>query len=151
VLSQGNSGSLNEMVAEFRRRGNAVLVGAASFWEGIDVVGDALQILLITRLPFDVPTDPWIAARTESLQAVGRDSFLEYSVPVAAMRLKQGIGRLIRHPEDRGVAIVADPRLVRSRYGRVIQGDVPVPVRPVDSEVNLCGEINRFFEQSDHD
>jgi ATP-dependent DNA helicase DinG len=145
LLSQGASASLGELVAEFRRRGNAILIGAASFWEGIDVVGDALQILIVTRIPFDVPTEPWVAARTEALQDTGHDPFLEYSLPVAALRLKQGVGRLIRHNDDRGVAILADPRLFKTRYGRLIRESLPVEARPVYSEDELFRETERFF------
>lgn len=146
LLSQGISGSLAELVAEFRRLGNAILIGAASFWEGIDVVGDALQILIVTRIPFDVPTDPWVAARCDALQAAGHDAFAEYSLPVSALRLKQGIGRLIRHPQDRGIAIVTDPRLFRSRYGRMIRESLPSVPIAVNSEVELFKEVEQFFE-----
>ncbi|HEY3294312.1 MAG TPA: helicase C-terminal domain-containing protein [bacterium] len=145
LLSQGASGSLAEMVAEFRKQGNAILVGAASFWEGIDVVGDALQILIVTRIPFDVPTDPWVAARSEALTDAGRDAFSEYSLPVSALRLKQGVGRLIRHPQDRGIAIITDPRLFKSRYGRVIRESLPSAAIAVASESELFQETERFF------
>jgi ATP-dependent DNA helicase DinG len=145
LLSQGSSGSLAEILAEFRRLGNAVLVGAASFWEGIDVVGDALQILIVTRIPFDVPTDPWVAARCEALQEAGHDSFSEYTVPVSALRLKQGIGRLIRHPQDRGIAIITDPRLFTSRYGRIIRESLPSQPVSARSEGELFTEIESFF------
>jgi predicted DnaQ family exonuclease/DinG family helicase len=146
LLSQQTTASLHELVAEFRRRQNAVLVGAASLWEGIDVVGDALQILVVTRLPFDVPSEPWVAARCESLQESGNDPFNQYSVPVAALRLKQGLGRLIRHSEDRGVAIVADPRLLTARYGYGIRQSLPVSPLAMHSESDLMLAIQQFFD-----
>lgn len=145
LLNQRAGGSPAELVAAFRRAGDAVLVGAMSLWEGIDVIGDALQILIVTRLPFDVPTDPWVAARSESVAAAGGDSFTEFSLPVAALRLKQGIGRLIRHPADRGVAIIADPRLVTTRYGRIIRDSLPVPVSRIDSIQDLDNAMTDFF------
>jgi len=125
-----------------------VLVGAASLWEGIDVVGDALQILMVTRLPFDVPSEPWVAARCESIQESGNDPFSHYSVPVAALRLKQGLGRLIRHPEDRGVAIVADPRLLTARYGYWIRQSLPVTPLAMHNESDLMNAIHQFFDNS---
>jgi predicted DnaQ family exonuclease/DinG family helicase len=149
VLSQGSSGSLAELVAEFRKRGNAILVGTSSFWEGIDVVGDALQILIITRLPFDVPSEPWVAARSESIQNAGRDPFNDYSLPVAALRLKQGMGRLIRHPRDRGVAIIMDPRLFTSRYGRMIRDNLPSVPQRAQSEQELFSGMELFFSNQE--
>jgi ATP-dependent DNA helicase DinG len=150
LLSQHVTGSLHELLAEFRRLQNAVLVGAGSLWEGIDVVGEALQILIVTRLPFDVPSDPWVAARCESIQESGNDPFSQYSVPVAALRLKQGLGRLIRHPEDRGVAIVADPRLLTARYGYWIRRSLPVQPVPMHSDADLLNAVEHFFEKDVH-
>jgi predicted DnaQ family exonuclease/DinG family helicase len=149
VLSQGRSASLADLVREFRRSKNAILIGTSSFWEGIDVVGDALQILIITRLPFDVPSEPWVSARSEEIQKSGRDPFHGYSLPVAALRLKQGIGRLIRHPGDRGIAIVMDPRLFTSRYGKAIRDDLPTAPFPVASSQDLFAQIDSFFSRQD--
>ncbi len=146
LLSQGSSGSLPELLNRFRQSRDAILVGAASFWEGIDVVGDALQILIVTRIPFDVPTDPWISARSEAILQAGGDPFMDYSLPVATLRLKQGIGRLIRHPQDRGITILADPRLFRTRYGAIVRNSLSVAPEPMTDEDNLFSQIQRFFE-----
>jgi len=146
LLSQWSSHALPDLLAEFRRRKDAVLVGAASLWEGIDVVGEALQILIVTRLPFDVPTDPWVSARCEALQNEGHDPFLDYSVPVATLRLRQGIGRLIRHPDDRGVAVITDPRLFTARYGRVIRSGLPVEASPAHAHDELLKSMKSFLE-----
>lgn len=146
LLNQRSGHSLSELITEFRRRRNAVLIGAASLWEGIDIVGDALQFLMITRLPFDVPTDPWISARSEALQNEGRDPFMEYSLPIAALRLRQGIGRLIRHPEDKGITIITDPRLFTLRYGRTIRESLPSDAIPMNSEVELISQMDAFWK-----
>jgi Rad3-related DNA helicase len=151
LFSQSRGGSPNELLDDFRAEGNAILVGAASFWEGIDVVGDALQILVVAKLPFDVPTEPWVEARSEAPQNEGHDAFQDFSLPVATLRLKQGIGRLIRHPQDRGVAIIADPRLMKTAFGRMIRDSLPVPADAVQSLDELMSEIEHFFAHSLHD
>lgn len=147
ILSQRAGGAPAELVAAFRRARNAVLVGAMGFWEGIDVIGEALQILIVTRLPFDVPTDPWVAARGEFVADSGRDPFMDFSLPVAALRLKQGVGRLIRHPADRGVAVLADPRLFTTRYGRTIRDSLPVAARRTDNAAELEDAMSDFFNE----
>ncbi|MBU1920391.1 DEAD/DEAH box helicase, partial [bacterium] len=114
LLTQRSSGAPYELLKQFRRHNDAILIGAASFWEGIDVIGDSLQILIIAKLPFDVPTEPWVEARSEHLRDAGRDAFNEFSIPSATLKLKQGLGRLIRHQNDIGVAILCDPRLMQS-------------------------------------
>ncbi|MBI5059187.1 DEAD/DEAH box helicase [candidate division KSB1 bacterium] len=147
LLSQSAGSSPAELVDEFRALGNAIMIGAASFWEGIDVVGDALQLLIVAKLPFDVPSDPWIAARTEQLQREGRDPFYDYSIPVATLRLKQGLGRLIRHTGDRGAAIVADPRVMTARYGRQIRSSIAPDMRSVGGELELLAAVHDFFAE----
>ena len=123
----------------------AILVGAASFWEGIDVIGDSLQILIIAKLPFDVPTEPWVEARSEHLRDAGRDAFSEFSIPAATLKLKQGLGRLIRHQDDSGIAIICDPRLMTSRFGHSIRGSLPIPVQPIQTKEMLQESMNTFF------
>lgn len=148
LLSQTGGASLPDLLERFRESRDSVFIGAASLWEGVDVVGDALQILIVTKLPFDVPTDPWIAARCEQLQESGKDPFANYSLPVATLRLKQGLGRLIRHPGDRGVAVIADPRLAATRYGQMMCRSLPVQPQPVADDQQLLLEIERFFEEN---
>jgi ATP-dependent DNA helicase DinG len=106
-----------------------VLLGAASFWEGVDFPGAALEVLVIARLPFPVPTDPVVAARSEQIEADGGDAFRDLMLPEAILRFRQGVGRLIRSADDRGVVVVADPRIARSTYGARFLATLPA--RPV--------------------
>ena len=151
LFSQWRSSSTVELLAEYRKHPNGILIGAATFWEGIDLVGDALEILIVSKIPFDVPTDPWIAARCETVEKSGGNSFAEFTVPMATLRLKQGVGRLIRHANDRGVAIIADPRLATSRYGESIRKSLPVWPRPVRSADELLHGIASFFDEPHRD
>ena len=127
VLVQGE-GSRTELLVRFRRLGNAVLVGSHSFWEGVDVRGDALTLVVIDKLPFSAPDDPVLAARIDKLNQQGRNAFLEYQLPHAVITLKQGAGRLIRDENDRGVLMICDPRLYSKSYGRRILLSLP-PMR----------------------
>jgi ATP-dependent DNA helicase DinG len=120
------------MLEEFRRADSAVLFGTDSFWEGVDVPGDALRNVIITRLPFAVPTHPLQEARTQAIRERGGDAFREYSLPQAVLKFKQGFGRLIRTATDTGIVVVLDRRLVKMPYGRQFLAalpDVPVEVR----------------------
>lgn len=100
-------------------------MGTDSFWEGVDIPGDSLRLLVITRLPFSVPTDPIFEAKTEYLENQGINSFLEYSVPLAVIKFKQGFGRLIRSKTDRGVVVVLDKRLLIKNYGKYFLKSLP--------------------------
>jgi len=113
------------LLRQFRAAGNAVLLGTASFWEGVDVRGEALSCVIIDRLPFAAPGDPVVQARIESLRQRGEDPFLYYQLPHAAITLKQGVGRLIRDVSDRGVLVLCDPRLLTKSYGRVFLDSLP--------------------------
>jgi ATP-dependent DNA helicase DinG len=110
-----------------------VLVGSQSFWEGIDVVGDALQCLLIDKLPFPAPNDPRVEARVKRLESEGRNPFADYFVAEAAVSLKQGAGRLIRSETDRGLLVVCDPRMAGMNYGRRLREALP-PMLRVETE-----------------
>ena len=124
LLVQG-TGSRRELLHRFRRLGNAVLLGAASFWEGVDVRGEALSVVLIDKLPFAPPDDPVLAARIEALRVQGGNPFIEFQLPQAILALKQGAGRLIRDETDRGVLALCDPRLYAKPYGRTILASLP--------------------------
>ena len=124
VLLQGE-GSRTELLDRFRKLGNAVLVASQSFWEGVDVRGDALSVVVIDRLPFSPPDDPVLAARIDKLNREGRNAFMEYQLPQAVITLKQGAGRLIRDETDRGVLMICDPRLVDKPYGKRIWRSLP--------------------------
>ncbi|HEY8597379.1 MAG TPA: helicase C-terminal domain-containing protein, partial [Thermomicrobiales bacterium] len=121
VLGQRIDGNPRQLLERFRSNPRAIILGAASFWEGVDVVGDALSVLAITRLPFAVPSDPVFAARSEGFD----DPFSDYSVPHAILRFKQGFGRLIRSATDRGVCAILDRRVISKRYGRGFIDSLP--------------------------
>ena len=129
------------LIEQFRRTPNAVLLATSSFWQGVDVVGEALSCVIIDKLPFASPTDPVTAARIEAITARGGDAFSEYQVPLAILTLQQGLGRLIRHRHDRGVLAVLDPRLRTMGYGRRFLDSLPPA--PVTSDI---GDIDRFFQ-----
>lgn len=128
-----------ELLRDFVHQAPAVLFGTASFWEGVDVPGDALRLVLIDRLPFDSPSDPLVAARSEQLQSQGESAFGRYQLPRAILRLKQGFGRLIRRSEDRGVVAVLDRRLQVRGYGRGFLKALP-DTRLIDDR----DELRRF-------
>jgi ATP-dependent DNA helicase DinG len=127
LLMQGE-GSRTELLERFRKLGNAVLLGSASFWEGVDVKGEALSLVIIDRLPFAPPDDPVLAARIEKMNSEGRNAFMEYQVPQAVITLKQGSGRLIRDENDRGVLMICDPRILTRSYGKRVLASLP-PMR----------------------
>jgi ATP-dependent DNA helicase DinG len=133
------------LLARFREAGKAILLGTASFWEGVDVPGDALHALLIAKLPFKVPTEPITAAHCEAITARGGDAFREYMLPHASLRLKQGFGRLVRSSADRGVVVIADPRVVTKAYGRGLIEGLPPAKRIVGRWSDLVGPIRAFY------
>lgn len=139
LLLQGQ-GAKSELLERFRRLGNAVLVASQSFWEGVDVRGDALSVVMIDRLPFAPPDDPVVAARVRHMSEQGRDAFMDYQVPEAVIALKQGAGRLIRDETDRGVLMICDTRLVTRPYGRRMWQSLPAMRR-----TRLLSEVEAFF------
>lgn len=141
LLIQGE-GSRSELLDRFRRLGNAVLVASQSFWEGVDVPGDALSVVVIDKLPFAPPDDPVLAARIEYLQKSGRSPFMEYQLPRAVINVKQGAGRLIRTERDKGVLAICDPRMLTKPYGRRVWQSLP-PMRRSKVEA----EVVNFLEQ----
>lgn len=138
----------DQLLGRFRESGGAVLIGTASFWEGVDVPGDALRALLIAKLPFRVPSEPITAAHCEAIEARGGDSFREYMLPHAALRLKQGFGRLVRTAADRGVVVIADPRVVTKNYGRGLLDGLPPARRIVGKWSALRADVRDFYRPS---
>lgn len=127
LLIQGQA-SRSELLERFRQLGNAVLVASQSFWEGVDVPGDALSVVIIDKLPFAPPDDPVLRARVEWMEKQGRNPFMDYQLPRAVISMKQGAGRLIRSERDRGVLMVCDPRMISKPYGKRVWQSLP-PMR----------------------
>ena len=140
LMMQGES-SRSELLERFRKRGNAVLVGSQSFWEGVDVRGEALSCVIIDKLPFAPPDDPVLAARIDKMNEEGKNAFMEYQLPYAVITLKQGAGRLIRDEADSGVLMICDPRLISKPYGRKIWQSLPPFKR-----TRFLAEVQAFFE-----
>jgi ATP-dependent DNA helicase DinG len=143
LMVQGEAGR-TELLDRFRAAGNAVLIGSQSFWEGVDVRGDALSLVIIDKLPFSPPDDPVLAARIEALERKGLNGFVHHQLPSTIINLKQGAGRLIRDETDRGVLMICDPRLITKPYGRRIWQSLPPFKRTRDAAV-----ARAFFER-DH-
>ena len=146
VLAQGIDGERSTLTRIFRENVTSVLLGTQSFWEGVDVVGEALSCLILAKLPFQVHTDPIVEARCELIDAQGGNAFYEYTVPTAVIRLKQGFGRLIRTREDRGVVLIADRRLVTKSYGRPFIRSLPTPTRAYRRPDQMIRAVEQFLE-----
>jgi len=131
------------LLRDFKATPHSVLLATSSFWQGVDVVGEALSCVVIDKLPFASPGDPITAARIEAISSAGRSAFGEYQVPLAILALKQGLGRLLRHRQDRGVLAVLDPRLRTMAYGRRFLGSLPPA--PVTHDLQA---ITTFFDRA---
>jgi ATP-dependent DNA helicase DinG len=141
LLVQGD-GQRDQLLRRFREAGSAVLLGTDSFWEGVDVPGRALRVLILAKLPFKVPSEPLTAARLERLTEGGVDAFTHYLVPLAALKLKQGFGRLIRSKSDVGAVVLLDRRVVTRRYGPMILEGLP----PAATAIGSWGDVRRALE-----
>ncbi|MDO9067461.1 MAG: helicase C-terminal domain-containing protein [Deltaproteobacteria bacterium] len=147
-LKQGETGR-HTLLAQFRKEGNAVLFGTDSFWEGVDVKGDALRLVIIARLPFQVPTEPVQQARAEKIKADGGDSFRSYSVPQAVIKFRQGFGRLIRSRNDRGAVLILDRRVINKGYGRIFLRSLPETEIVRGGSEEIFEKMERFFNNKD--
>jgi ATP-dependent DNA helicase DinG len=139
LLRQGDKPK-RQLIDEFKQLGNAILLGTSSFWYGVDVRGDALSCVIIDKLPFAAPDDPILQARIKMLRQEGVDPFWSYQLPNAVLILKQGVGRLIRDVQDRGVLMIGDPRLVGNRYGQVFLQSLPNMAR-----TRSLDKVREFF------
>ena len=141
LLVQGTA-PRTALLREFRATPKAVLLATASFWQGVDVAGEALSCVIIDRLPFASPGDPLVSARIRAINDRGGQAFSEYQVPLATLTLLQGLGRLIRTKSDRGVLAILDPRISRMSYGRRFLGSLPPA--PITDDLAV---IEKFFAE----
>ncbi len=146
VLAQGRDGERELLLRRFRRHPPPVaLLGLDSFWEGIDLPGEELEVLVLARLPFPVPSEPLAQAEAERLARQGRDPFVELALPRAVLKFRQGMGRLVRTPTDRGVIVLADARLANRSYGAKFLATLPVPAQPVEDLAALRIALARLL------
>jgi len=145
LLAQEWDGGAAAVGERFRRARGAVLLGVQSFWEGVDFPGEELEVLVMAKLPFSVPDDPLVEARAERLRDAGRDAFREDAVPEAVLRFRQGVGRLIRRADDRGVVVVCDPRLLTARYRAPFLAALPVEPERVARASDLAERAGQFL------
>jgi ATP-dependent DNA helicase DinG len=141
IYLQGD-GSRNHLLNKFREHGHAILIGSLSFWEGVDVKGDALSLVVIDKLPFFSPEDPVLAARIDKINQSGKNAFMEYQLPNAVITLKQGAGRLIRDECDKGVLVICDTRIIDKAYGKKMWQSLPPFARTRDDL-----EVIQFLEK----
>ncbi|MEJ7809435.1 MAG: helicase C-terminal domain-containing protein [Gemmatimonadaceae bacterium] len=146
LLVHGEDGR-DALLRRFRESGRAILLGTASFWEGVDVPGDALRGLILAKLPFRVPTEPLTAAHCEAIEARGGDAFRDFMLPHATLRLKQGFGRLIRTATDRGVVVLCDPRVATKGYGRGMLAALPQARRVTGRWASVLEELTAFYRR----
>ena len=146
LLTQDPRSGTGALLTSFRRHARAVLLGTTTFWEGVDFPGEDLEILVVTKLPFLVPNDPWVEARCESVAAAGENPFTSFMVRDAVLRLRQGFGRLIRRTGDRGVVIILDNRLHTKNYGATFLGALPVLPVPFGDTADLLDRVGEFFK-----
>jgi len=151
VLGQSVDGQRETITRAFRRAERAVLLGTASFWGGVDFPGDELELLVVARLPFPVPSEPIVAARCEEIEADGESSFQRFMIPEAVLRFKQGFGRLIRRGSDRGVFAILDPRIRTASYRRRFHDALPVPVVETKSVDDAVARAAGWFRDDQVD
>ena len=144
LFKQGDDDN-KKLLGNFNINKNSVLFATDSFWEGVDVPGESLSVLIICRLPFKVPSDPVIKARMELIEKNGGNSFMEYSLPEAVIKLRQGFGRLIRRKSDRGVILITDTRILSKFYGKIFLNSLPETRRDITSSDRICLKIEDFL------
>jgi Rad3-related DNA helicase len=147
VMAQGHSGSREAITSTFRHVTSSVLLGTRSFWEGVDISGETLSCLVLTKLPFHVVTDPLVRGRMGYLEALGKPPFAHYTLPDAVIAFRQGFGRLIRNRSDRGVVLVTDKRLLTKKYARTFLASLPTKHHVYNRPDEALDAVTRFFSQ----
>lgn len=147
-FAQGMVGSRSSILEEFKSHTNAVLLGTNSFWEGVDIQGDSLSLLILFKLPFQVPSEPVVEALIDKLDREKKDSFMHFMLPNALLKLRQGFGRLIRSRKDRGVVLIMDSRVSKKHYGVYFKQVLPAKCLEMRSELDLISAITRFFNRT---
>jgi len=147
LMGQSLDGSRSQLLRRFREEHSSVLFGTSSFWEGVDVPGEALELLVLTKIPFDVPSEPVVEARTEAVQSRTGSGFMNFAVPEAIVKVRQGFGRLIRSGQDHGAVLLLDNRVTQTRYGRLFLEALPVPAQRCASEHALLEGLESWFEK----
>jgi len=146
LLKQGDS-SRKKLIEDFRTTDRSILFGTDSFWEGVDVVGDALRCVIIAKLPFKVPSEPIIQGRSERISAKGGDPFMDYMLPMAIVKFKQGFGRLIRNKTDRGCVICLDGRILNKGYGRLFLNSLPNCQEAFTNSQAIKARMQEFYKK----
>jgi ATP-dependent DNA helicase DinG len=146
-MKQGDEDRV-QLLHKFKMQDRSLLFGTDSFWEGVDVEGDALRCVIIVKLPFKVPSEPLIQARSEAIIASGGDPFIDYSLPQAIVKFKQGFGRLIRNKRDRGCIVCLDNRLMTKRYGRMFLNSLPTCQQAFGSSEELKAKMVDFYKKT---
>jgi ATP-dependent DNA helicase DinG len=146
LMKQGDA-DRSRLLDDFRAERSSVLFATDSFWEGVDAPGDTLQMVILCRLPFRVPTEPVLRARMASIEARGGNPFGELSLPDAVVRMRQGFGRLMRRHDDTGVVLILDPRIVTKQYGSIFLESLPPARRVIAPASEVLREVNAFFGQ----
>jgi ATP-dependent DNA helicase DinG len=145
VFGQGIDGGRHTLINQFKNIEKSFLFGTDSFWEGVDVPGKALEVLLLTKLPFDVPSEPIIQAKAELIQKQGGNPFMDFTVPEAVIRFRQGFGRLIRTRSDFGAIVILDTRVISKLYGRVFLNSLPLKANIVTEDESLWQQLKNWF------
>ena len=145
LLVQSNRVSRLDLINQFKKHPGSILLATDSFWQGVDIPGNALELLVIAKLPFAVPSDPIVRANSNALKAAGENDFMGYSVPEAARKYKQGVGRLIRSSSDLGAIISLDDRIFTKRYGDYFRNSTPIPHVPANSEMELVEAVRKWY------
>ena len=137
----------HQLLQNFKNDKTSVLFATDSFWQGVDVEGDALESVIITKLPFKVPSEPIVEARVEAIEKQGGNGFMEFSLPQAVLKLKQGFGRLIRKKTDRGSVFILDKRIVEKFYGKTFLNSLPKSKVVAGRTDEVLQEVRNFFNQ----